>query len=60
MKKLILSLFAVLASISVNAQTVNVHLKNGEAVRYNSTEVDYVDFSEESVDLSAILSSLSV
>ena len=50
MKKLILSLFAVLASISVNAQTVNVHLKNGEAVRYNSTEVDYVDFSEESVD----------
>lgn len=50
MKKLILSLIAVMASISVNAQSVNVHLKDGQTIRYNSSEVDYVDFSEKASD----------
>jgi len=30
-----------------SAQTINVHLKNGEVVKYESDKVDYVDFSEK-------------
>ena len=52
MKQIILSIIVVLAAISVNAQTVNVHLKDGQTIRYNSSEVDYVDFSEKSSEQS--------
>lgn len=47
MKKVILFSIALLAAIYMNAQTVNVHFKNGQTVQYNSSEVDFVDFSEK-------------
>ena len=30
------------------AQTINLHMKNGEVIKYNSSEVDYIDFTESS------------
>ena len=35
MKKVILFSIALLAAIYMNAQTVNVHFKNGQTVQYN-------------------------
>ena len=46
MKKHIIILLFTMSSAG-NAQTVNVHMKNGETVKYNSSDVSYVDFSEE-------------
>lgn len=44
-------LIAILFIATVaGAQTVNLHMKNGEVVKYNSTEVDYIDFAESSSD----------
>ena len=44
MKKLILSAICLMA-VAANAQTVNVHFKNGQVINYNADNVDYVDFS---------------
>ena len=42
-------LIAILFVVTVvGAQTVNLHMKNGEVIKYNSTEVDYIDFAESS------------
>ncbi len=46
MKKIIL-LLLVAMPLFAYAQTVNVHLKNGTVMKYNSSEVDYVDFSSK-------------
>ncbi len=46
MKKLMLLLLLIsLSTVSV-AQTINVHKKNGETIKYNSSDVDFLDFSE--------------
>jgi len=37
--------FLFMLALSVQAQTINVHMKNGEVVKYNSPEVDYIDFT---------------
>ena len=34
----------------LSAQTVNVHFKNGQTIRFNSSNVDFVDFSEKAPD----------
>ena len=50
MKKTIISFVAAFAAITMSAQTVNVHFKNGQTVRFNSSNVDHVDFSEKAPD----------
>lgn len=50
MKKTIISIVAVFAAITMSAQTVNVHFKNGQTIRFNSSNVDHVDFSEKAPD----------
>lgn len=50
MKKTIISIVAVFAAITMCAQTVNVHFKNGQTIRFNSSNVDHVDFSEKAPD----------
>lgn len=50
MKKLILSAICLMAITAVNAQTVNVHFKNGQVINFNSDNVDYVDFSAKAPD----------
>lgn len=50
MKKTIISIVAVFAAITISAQTVNVHFKNGQTVRFNSSNVDHVDFSAKAPD----------
>ncbi len=49
MKKLILSAICLMA-VAANAQTVNVHFKNGQVINYNADNVDYVDFSAKAAD----------
>ena len=43
-------IFIVLLSLAkvAMAQTINLHMNNGMVVNYNSSEVDYIDFSESS------------
>lgn len=50
MKKTIITIMAAFAAITMSAQTVNVHFKNGQTVRFNSSNVDHVDFSEKAPD----------
>lgn len=50
MKKTIISIAATFAAITMSAQTVNVHFKNGQTIRFNSSNVDHVDFSEKAPD----------
>ena len=50
MKKVLVSIMAAFAAITISAQTVNVHFKNGQTVRFNSSNVDHVDFSEKAPD----------
>lgn len=50
MKKTIISIVAAFAAVTMSAQTVNVHFKNGQTVRFNSSNVDHVDFSEKAPD----------
>ncbi len=58
MKSLSFIMASMLISFSVSAQTYNVHMKSGEVIKYKYSEVDFVDFSEntppagvEAVDL---------
>lgn len=46
MKRISIALFLVLLAISVQAQIINVHMKNGEVVKYSSSQVDFIDFAE--------------
>lgn len=50
MKKKILTSVFIFASIVSFAQTINVHFKNGTKVEFNSSNVDYLDFSEKPAD----------
>lgn len=50
MKKTIISIVAAFVAITISAQTVNVHFKNGQTVRFNSSNVDHVDFSAKAPD----------
>lgn len=45
MKKYLLAFPLSLLALFVNAQTVNVHFKNGTEIQYPSDNVDYIDFS---------------
>ena len=47
MKKTIISIVAAFAAITISAQTVNVHFKNGQTIEFPSSNVDFVDFSEK-------------
>ncbi len=49
-KNILLSMMVALLSTTVSAQTVNIHFKNGQKVQFNSSNVDYVDFSEKAPD----------
>lgn len=45
MKKIILTTALLLITLVLNAQTVNVHFKDGTKVQFPSNNVDHVDFS---------------
>ena len=50
MKKLFTSILMLAITLTVQAQTMNVHFKNGTKVKFNSVNVDYVDFTEKPSD----------
>lgn len=50
MKKYILTIALAAFNITAFAQTVNIHFKNGQTIKYSSANVDYVDFSEKASD----------
>ncbi len=50
MKKTIISIAAAFAAVTMSAQTVNVHFKNGQTIQFPSGNVDYVDFSAKAPD----------
>lgn len=57
MKRTLFIIIALLIAFSVNAQTINVHKKNGEIDKYNSSEVEFIDFSaNDSVPVSLMVS----
>lgn len=61
MKRTLFIIIALLIAFSVNAQTINVHKKNGEIDKYNSSEVEYIDFSaSDSVPVSLTVSIASL
>ncbi len=45
MKRLSFIISLLLLTFAANAQTYNVHTKNGEVIKFNSSEISYVDFS---------------
>ena len=46
MKKLFTLIAAAMLGVGVQAQTVNIHLKNGTSIYYSGNEVEFVDFDE--------------
>ncbi len=48
MRKLFFILSFFLTAVSIQAQSVRIHLKNGTSVSYTSDKVDYIDFIEQS------------
>lgn len=50
MKKVFVTIALAAFQLVAVAQTVNVHFKNGQTIKYNSDNVDYVDFSEKAPD----------
>ena len=46
MKRISIAFVLVLFAISVQAQIINIHMKNGEVVKYSSSQVDYIDFTD--------------
>lgn len=50
MKKLFTSILMLALTLVTQAQTMNVHFKNGTKVEFNSVNVDYVDFTEKPSD----------
>lgn len=50
MKKLFTSTLVFALTLVAQAQTMNVHFKNGTKVEFNSVNVDYVDFTEKPSD----------
>ncbi len=47
MKGISLTITAFMLSVAVHSQTINVHKKSGEIVKFNVSEVNYMDFSDE-------------
>ncbi|MBR5748199.1 MAG: hypothetical protein IKY01_05360 [Prevotella sp.] len=47
MRKIILFFAAVLLASVGWSQTMNIHYKSGQTVKYNMNNIDYVEFSEE-------------
>lgn len=50
MRKLFTSTLMLSLTLVAQAQTMNVHFKNGTKVEFNSVNVDYVDFTEKPSD----------
>lgn len=50
MKKIFASIFALALTATVSAQTVNIHFNNGQTLRFHSSNVSHVDFSEKAPD----------
>lgn len=48
MKRICLLIATLFVTLIAGAQSINLHMKNGEVIKYNSAEVDYIDFSENS------------
>ena len=48
MKRNSLLIATLFITLIAGAQSINLHLNNGMVVNYNSSEVDYIDFSESS------------
>ncbi len=44
----------MLLVFAANAQTYNAHMKNGEVLQLNASDVDYIDFSASGVAIEAI------
>ncbi len=47
MKKLFTLIAATILCVGAQAQTVNIHLKNGQSFYYSSDSVEYVNFNED-------------
>ena len=48
MKRNSLLIAMLFVTLIAGAQSINLHMNNGMVVNYNSSEVDYIDFSESS------------
>ena len=48
MKRNSLLVATLFVTLIAGAQSINLHMNNGMVVNYNSSEVDYIDFSESS------------
>ena len=53
MKKLFTFIAATMLCMGTQAQTVNIHLKNGTSIYYSGNEVEFVDF-DENMDLDSL------
>ena len=45
MKQLTVLIASLFIATMACAQTVNLHMKNGEVIKYNTSEIDYIDFT---------------
>ena len=48
MKRNSLLVATLFVTLIAGAQSINLHMNNGEVIKYNSAEVDYIDFTESS------------
>ena len=48
MKRNSLLIATLFVTLIAGAQSINLHMNNGEVIKYRSSEVDYIDFSENS------------
>lgn len=48
MKRNSLLIAMLFVTLIAGAQSINLHMNNGEVIKYNSAEVDYIDFTESS------------
>lgn len=48
MKRILFFLSSFLVIMSIQAQSIRIHLKDGSHVSYSSSQVDFIDFLEES------------
>ena len=48
MKRNSLLVATLFVTLIAGAQSINLHMNNGEVIKYRSSEVDYIDFSENS------------
>ena len=48
MKHIVVLVVSLFIATMACAQTVNLHMKNGEVIKYNTSEIDYIDFTDSS------------